>query len=488
MTPAFKVPTLSARNGYTSRLLFAVMATAFLFGMASAEPLPVPSGADLESAMATIKSIYKERADKARSPADRAALARDIFGNRESTATVAERYAVEMTALNIATKGDDPALLMSICDGLAADFGADPIALFTERVDETSGPVNPASWPKLLEKMNAMAARCLEDNRFAEAGSLATAISQLSKRARDPKAAAGATVLRKTIADRKKARERFEQLLAEANRPNADPKVLLEFGRLLCFQEHDWEQGVRYLARAEDPALAQAAVMEARATTPEATLAVADAWAKYAEKAPPADRAAIRDHASMLYTEVIPELTGLAKVKAEQSLNAVLDASQAGRDSGWIVIFRSDNPKLWNTDSPDDPRNFAVPLDTLPPTIRFVRIRRGNGQAVIAPISKQTIGSLKRGSRYGWEGSKPERFGAVLLGILDNEANVYQKTGEVALVDSGRDCCSGWGFGTRINHGTQAVCWAGKWIATEPLEIAVAKRSLSPDEQKLLLE
>ena len=73
--------------------------------------------------MATIKSIYKDKADKARSPTDRTALARDIFGNRESTATVAERYAVEMTALSIATKGDDPLLLMLICDGLAQDFG-----------------------------------------------------------------------------------------------------------------------------------------------------------------------------------------------------------------------------------------------------------------------------------------------------------------------------------------------------------------------------
>lgn len=483
-----RFPLFSTPFGWTNRVLLAVMAAALSLGMASAEPLPVPSGAELESAMATVKSIYKEKADKARSPADRAALARDIFGNRESTSSVAERYAVEMTALNIATKGDDPLLLMSICDGLAADFGADQITLFTEHVGETIGPVNPASWPKLLEKMNAMASRCLEDNRFTEAGSLVTSMSQLAKRARDPKAAAAATTLRKTIADRKKARERFEELLSEANKPNADPKVLLEFGRLLCFQENEWDQGVRYLARAEDPALAQVAMMECRATTPEAKLTVADTWAQFAEKAPPADRAAIRDHASTLYTGVIPELTGLAKVKAEQSLNAVLDASQNGKDSGWMVIFRSAKPELWNTDSPDDARNFAVPLDTLPPTIRFVRIRRGNGQAVIAPISKQVIGSMKRGPRYGWEGTKPERWGALLLGIIDNEAIVYQKTGEVALVASGSDCCSGWGFGTRINHGTQAVCWAGKWIATEPLEIAVSKRSLSPDEQKLLLE
>ncbi|MFM8494297.1 MAG: hypothetical protein ACKOEM_02055, partial [Planctomycetia bacterium] len=59
--------------------------------LAFAEPLPAPCCAELESAMETIKSIYKEKAEKARSPADRAARARDIFGNRESTATVAER-------------------------------------------------------------------------------------------------------------------------------------------------------------------------------------------------------------------------------------------------------------------------------------------------------------------------------------------------------------------------------------------------------------
>jgi hypothetical protein len=484
-----RVFLLSNRVVWTPRVLLAIAAVAVSWGLAAAEPLPVPSGAELESAMATIKAIYKENADKARSPADLAVLARDIFGNRESTATVAERYAVEMTALNIATKGDDPLLLLSICDALASDFGADQIALFTERVGQTSGSVNPATWPQLLANMDAMASRCLEDNRFTEAGSLATTISQFAKRARDPKAVAAATTLRKTIADRKKAHERFQELLTEANQPNADPKILLEFGRLLCFQENDWDQGVPYLTRAEDPALSQAAAMEARAATPEAAIAVAEAWAKYAEKAPPADRAAIRDHASVIYTKVIPELTGLAKIKAEQSLNTVLDASQTGKESGWIVIFRSDNPKLWNTNSSDDPRNFAVTLDSLPPTIRFVRIRRGNGQAVIAPIGKQTIGVLTTAARYRWQGSKPERFGAVLLGIIDNSQNVKTKPGEVAIVDSYDDVCSGWGFGTRMAHGGPAeACWAGKWIPKEPLEIAVTKRSLSSDEHKLLLK
>ena len=115
------VRSLAALRSSPWQIAMAAILVAWRFALA--EPLPAPSGADLESAMATIKSIYKDKADKARSLSDRAALARDVFGNRESTATVAERYAAKMTALSIATKGDDPLLLMSICDRLAQDFG-----------------------------------------------------------------------------------------------------------------------------------------------------------------------------------------------------------------------------------------------------------------------------------------------------------------------------------------------------------------------------
>jgi hypothetical protein len=403
--------------------LLALAAAGASIAGANAEPAAPPAGAELDAATAAVKAIYKDKAEKARTPSDRTTLAREVFGNRDATANLAERYAIEMTALNLATRGDDPMLLVAICDEIALRFKVDRIDLFTDRVGETSGPVNPTTWPKLLEKLNAMAAECLDANRFEEAGELATAISQLSKRARDPKATAAALALRKTIADRKKGQERFEELAAAANALDANPKVLLEFGRLLCFVQNDWPQGVRYLARTDDALLVAAASLEVKAVTSDAKVAAADAWATYAEKAPPADRAAFRDHAAMLYAEAIPSLTGLTKVKAEKSLDAVLDASQTGKDSGWMVIFRSDNPELWNTDSPDDARNFAVPLDTLPPTIRFVRIRRGNGQLVIAPISKQVIGSMKRGPRYGWEGTKPERWGALLLGDHRQRSN-----------------------------------------------------------------
>jgi hypothetical protein len=456
-----------------------------------ADPVPPPKGTELEAAVAAVKAIYKDKADKARTPAERTALARDIFGNREATANLAERYAVEFTALNLATKGDDAMLLMNICDELATSFEVDRIALFTQRVGETSGPVNPTTWPKLSEKMNGMLNACLDANRYDEATELATAISQLAKRARDAKATAAATALRKTIADRKKAQGRFEELSTAANSLDADSKVLMEFGRLLCFTRNDWAQGVRYLARTDDPLIASAAALEGKATTPETRMAAADAWVKCVEKASPTDRAVLRDHAALLYGEAIPSLSGLAKVKAEKALEDVLNAANGDKgapQAQWIVIFRAAKPDVWNTDASDTPTNYAIPLSQLPPIVKFVRLRRANGECVILTVDKAAVGGEFAGDGYAWNGTNLDYSGARMLGIADSRNDIAKQTGAVAIARKGANFYTGWGFGHRVHHGGEAeLCWNGKWIPREPLEIAVLGRPLTPTEERFLL-
>jgi hypothetical protein len=474
----------------TYRRLCLTFAAAALHAIASAtEPAPVPAAGELETAMAAVKAIYADKAEKARTPADRAALSREIFGNRESTANLAERYAVETTALNLATKSDDPLLLMSICDDMADTFRVDRVTLFAGRVGQTTGPLNPASWPKLSEKMNAMVATCLDANRVDEANDLVVAIASLAKRARDPKGATAAAALRKSIADRKKAQERLEELSAAANKLDAEPKDLLEFGRLLCFSRNNWAEGVRYLARAEDPALSPAAALEMKATTAEHKLAVADAWAKCVEKVAPADRPAIRDHAAAFYTEIIPALNGLAKVKAEKSLEDVLRTATGGgkNPAEWMVLFRSSKPDGWNTDATDDPKNYAIPLAKAPPLVKYIRLRLGNGATVIMRADRDSLGSEVAGDNYGWNGTNLVFSGAHQLGIADRRKNVDKQTGAVAV--SRKDgYFSGWGFGHRIHHGGEAeLCWNGQWMPRELLEIAVVGRDLTPEEQRFLL-
>ncbi len=455
----------------------------------AADPVPVPAAVDIEAAMAAVKGIYADKAEKARTPTDRAALAREVFGNRESTANPAERYAVEMTAMNLATRSDDPLLLLTICDDLAGAFQIDRVALFAERVGQTTGPLNPALWPKLLEKMNAMVSACLDANRFEEANDLAVAIAALAKRARDPKGATAAAALRKTIADRKKTQNRLEELSAAANKLDADPKALLDFGRLLCFSRNNWSEGVRYLARADDASLSAAAALEMKATGTEQKLAAADAWAKCVDKAAPADKAPIRDHAAALYAEVIPALAGLAKVKAEKSLeDALRGATSGGRNPGeWTVLFRSAKPDVWNTDSPDDPKNYAIPLAKMPVVVKFVRLRLGNGATVILRIDRDSVVGEVAGDSYGWNGTNLVFAGAHQLGIADRRKNVDKQTGAVAV--SRKDgFFSGWGFGHRIHHGGEAdLCWNSQWMPRELLEISVVGRDLTPEEQRFLL-
>lgn len=486
--------TMFARRRLIAASLILPLAGSGFVGRA-AEPaaraeLAQPSPAELKSGLATVERIYEAKIAAIKTPTERAELAREIFANRDAAATLGERYGIEATALQLATKGDDPALLLAICDELAKDFKLDQITLLIDRLGQSTGAVNPTTWPKCLEQLTSLVSESTAAGRFDEAAKLATAVASLAKRARDPKAAALAASFKKSIAESRKSQEKLEKLEAEASGPDADPVALLELGRVLCFTRNEWAKGCGYLAQAGDPALSKAAELDLRAKTVEEKLAAADAWAKAADEAEQADKRPIREHAATMYTELLPGMTGLAKVRVDNALEQVLKALNAsekgGQQTQWTVIFRSAKPDVWNTES-DDAMNFAIPLAKLPPLVRYVRLRRANGEMVILPIDRAAMGGEVTTEPYGWNGTNQERFGARMLGIADRRTNIEKTTGAVAT-SSQNGFFSGWGFGHRIHHGGEAdLCWNGKWLPREHLEISVIGRPLTPAEERFLL-
>ena len=485
---------MSASRCVIGALVLLSLGAAAAFGRA-AEPavdagVALPSAVELKAGVAAVERIYQAKISALKTPAERAELAREIFANRNAAATPAERYGIEAIALTLATKGDDPSLLLVICDELANDFKMDRIAMVTERIGQTAGAINPTTWPKCLERLTAMVSECTAAGRFDDAAELATAVASLAKRARDPKAAALAASFKKSIAESRRVQDKLKKLEAEADGSEADPAALLELGRLLCFSRNEWERGCRYLARAGDPVLSNPAGLSLKGKTAEEKLAAADAWAEAAGRADPGDRRAIREHVVAVYTELLPGLTGLAKVKVDNALDQVLKSLNAsekgGQQTQWTVIFRSAKPDVWNTES-EDVSNFAIPLAKLPPLVRYVRLRRANGEMVILPIDRAAMGAETTTEPYGWNGTNVERFGAQMLGIADRRTNIEKTTGAVAT--SGRNgFFSGWGFGHRIHHGGEAeLCWSGKWLPREPLEISVIGRPLTPAEERALL-
>ena len=449
----------------------------------------VPSASELKRANDAIRVIFEDDAAKARTAKDKTALAGEIFDKRSSAGNPAEKYALLSVALNFAADGEDAALLLKVADEISREYAVDRAAIVASRIGEVSGPVNPATWPAVSERLQSLAQECVQRGRFDEAGQLINALATFAKRAKDAKAANAATVLRKSAAESKKAFEKAADLAAAADIAGADPKKVTEYGRFLCFNRGDWAKGLGYLARGDDVALRDLARNESNARGAEQRLGVAEGWVSYADKAPSADRQPARDHAVEILTALLPNLDGLAKIRVEKVIDDVLMASNgSGKETGsWIVVFRSADPKIWNTDSSQNAQNYAVQLSSVSATVKFLRIKRANGAAVIIPITKAMLDKYSRTGRYGFQGSKPSRYSATLLGIVDASADVRGKAGQVAVVEA-VEALSGWGFGVVINGGSLGTCWAGKPMPAEPLEIAVLSRSLSADERKLLLE
>jgi serine/threonine protein kinase len=88
--------------------------------------------------------------------------------------------------------------------------------------------------------------------------------------------------------------------------------------------------------------------------------------------------------------------------------------------AGWVVLFRSLDPSVWNTDSPEEKR-FALPVTKAHPDIRYLKLTRlDTGEAQIVPIRHADLtqhpGNLRE-NEFGWEGSAQDIFGARHLGI-----------------------------------------------------------------------
>ena len=89
---------------------------------------------------------------------------------------------------------------------------------------------------------------------------------------------------------------------------------------------------------------------------------------------------------------------------------------------GWQVLFRSDDPTIWNTDSPDDKR-FAIPIARADKRVRYLRLKRmDTGEILIVPITHSSLlQAPKTMGKQGhvWNGTADEAYGGRHLGIAE---------------------------------------------------------------------
>ena len=151
---------------------------------------------------------------------------------------------------------------------------------------------------------------------------------------------------------------------------------------------------------------------------------------------------------------------------------------------GWTVIFRSDDPAVWNTDRPTGMLSYAVPLSKIGGPIRYLKLtRRNTGRFVIVPMRAMWLGATRGVTKvHGWQGAKsPISGGGYCLGIYSLAAPKTARRIDVTY------SYGGWGFGCDRSTRKMACTWAGSAIAKTSFEIAVTNGDLTRDETKALL-
>ncbi len=417
--------------------------------------LHIPNAAALRKATAKVADVFEARASEARSLDERAAVARGTLAVLPSTKDPAERYAIQLAAIDTATRGNDPRVVLAIADMMSREYQAERVALIIPRITKLMGQLVSEAWMAAAPKLHDEAWGSISASRFS-------------------------------AAERREAERRLADLVAAEQRSGADPKKFTELERELCLVRGDWSTGLPYLSRADDADLAAVAEIDITTGAPQQRLAVAQAWATLGSKQLAGYQEVCFDRAATVFTVIRPSLSGLENVKPKKAYEPLLESANTRGRAGtpWIVIFRSADPRFWNSASRTDPMTYAGPFTAVPAKTRYVRLCRPKGDAVMMPLTKAAIGEEWEVDVYGWQNALNQ---SRALGAFDMGKSVDVKIGKVAIY-SGPQHDTDWEFVHRVRHGGPANGgWGNEFTPIEPIEISVAARCPMPGKKWGLL-
>jgi hypothetical protein len=186
------------------------------------------------------------------------------------------------------------------------------------------------------------------------------------------------------------------------------------------------------------------------------------------------------------------DLDAAMALRRERDSLAANELNHGARDpdvkveDGWTILFRSNDPLLFNAPVLNA-TSYSVAVSCAPPTTRWLRVKRmDTSQYVIVPMTAEGI--LKNGDTsepFWWRGDKKLSACACNVGIVDQSMPTAGPTLQ-AMEPNGN--FAGWGFGETVQGDRQGYVWARVTIPRTVFEIAVTDRDLSPEEEGQLLK
>jgi hypothetical protein len=326
----------------------------------------VPSDDAQARAEKVIREIFKnEYASK--TPAAQQKLAQQLVQQGlETTDDPAARYVLYREAADFAARSGDVDTLMKATDLLTAGYRVDRAAVtesFLSKAEVAS--MKPEDLKRLVESLLELSGQAVEADQFDVAARAAQSALAAAKKAKDIALTVRADAAAKSLAELRsgydKARTAEQALIANAG----DPQANQAWGEYLCFGKGQWEKGLPHLAKGPDSPLKSLAAKELLGPTETAArMEIADGWWDLGQKEKNTVwKGRLLAHAVTIYDAVLPETSGLSRMKLEKR---IADASAAGarvprvNRNGLVVWWRCDDGKGSTLSNSAGPGNVAT--------------------------------------------------------------------------------------------------------------------------------
>lgn len=444
---------------------------------------PIPSASAQAESRKLVTGFFGDTVAKAKTAQDRTQLAKKMLqGGIDEQSDRGFRYVMFSLAGETAADAADIETTITAVETIAKYFDADLAKLKLDalsRLEKARGVDAGA----LGELYTQLIDESVAADRYDMARKAADGAMGLAKRTGQPQDLQAAATRQKDVSAIQASYEPAKKALAVLASDSNNTAAYLTAGRFLCLAKGDWAKGLPMLANGSDKPLKRAADKELQnPTASNEQVELGDAWWDLSAKEPEPARRKMREHAVEWYLKALPDLTGAGKLKVHLRLEEVKPAEAIPR---WTVIFRSDDPTIWNTDTNDGRDSIAMPLSKVPRDVKYVRITSLAKKAcVIVAAGADGLDKEEGGAgRYRWNGGNKFEFGAHHLGAIDMQGGTGSGKVEVSY---GR---IGWGFGHLYEaNDRQAWAWAGVPMEKSVFEIAVTSSPrLSGQDKKALL-
>ena len=283
--------------------------------------------------MKLVKDVYADEGANAKTTAAIRALAKKLLKNaEESTKDAAARYVLLKMARDVAAQAPDGELTFQAIDAMAESFQVDALKMKATALGKFGPMARSVDQHKALSELaGPLADEAMRKDDFVLAEQLAKLGLAEARKARDREVVGQA---QQRVHQVQRSAEVFESVgaaLAVLEKSPADPDANLTVGKYFSFVKRNWEKGLPMLAQGSDPTLKALGVKESQPpAAAEKQAGLADQWWAVAEseQAGPNSKA-MQARAGYWYTQALPGLSGLAKVKAEKRLAEAEPASVA---------------------------------------------------------------------------------------------------------------------------------------------------------------